>query len=76
MEMTKPFDTLNASKGKRVVIELTKEKRRLIGTLKAFDQHINVVLEETEEYLDGELKSKLGSVFLRGAAILYISPAN
>jgi len=34
-----------------------------------------VVLEETEERVDGEVKRKLGTAFIRGDTIVLISPA-
>ncbi len=71
----RPLDALNAARNKRVIVEL-KNKTQLIGTLKAFDIHINVVLEDAEERgEDGEIKRKIGTVFVRGDAIILISPA-
>ncbi len=74
MDATRPLDALNAARNKRVLVEL-KNQRRYIGTLKAFDIHINTVLENAEEYIDGELKRKLGSLFIRGDTITIISPS-
>ena len=34
---------------------------------------MNVAMEQTEEWVDGELKGKYGDCFLRGNNILYIS---
>jgi len=45
------------------------------GTLQAFDIHINIVLEDAEEYQDNELKRKLGLAFIRGDTIILISPS-
>jgi len=59
---------------KRVIVDL-KNKLQIIGTLKAFDIHINVVLNDGEERENGELKRKLGTVFIRGDTIILISPA-
>ena len=72
-EPTRPLDALNKAKGKRVIVEL-KNGKSFVGTLNAFDIHINVVLEEAEEMVDGEVKRKLGVVFLRGDTITIISP--
>ena len=72
-EPTRPLDALNKAKGKRVIVEL-KNGKSFVGTLNAFDIHINVVLEEAEEMVDGEIKRKLGVVFLRGDTITIISP--
>ena len=73
MESDRPLDALNQSRGRRVMIEL-KNQKQFIGKLKAFDIHINVVLEDTDELEDGEVKRKLGTVFLRGDTIILISP--
>lgn len=74
MEASRPLDALNSARNKRVIVEL-KNGIQMIGMLKSFDIHINVVLEEAEERKDGELKRKLGIVFLRGDTIILISPA-
>lgn len=74
MEASRPLDALNAARNKRVIVEL-KNGTQILGTLKAFDIHINVVLDDAEERHEGELKRKLGNVFLRGDTIILISPA-
>ncbi len=61
------------ARGKRVIVEL-KNGRQYVGILRAFDIHINTVLEEAEEYVEGQMKRKLGMVFLRGDTITVISP--
>ncbi len=74
MDATRPLDALNAARNKRVLVE-QKNGRRYIGTLKAFDIHINTVLENAEEHVDGALTRKLGQLFIRGDTILIISPS-
>lgn len=74
MEASRPLDALNNARNKRVIVEL-KNSKQIIGILRAFDIHINVVLDDAEERHDGELKRKLGNVFLRGDTIILISPA-
>jgi len=74
MEAERPLDALNRARGKRVIVEL-KNHTQLIGSLKAFDIHINTVLDGAEEYVDGQLKRKLGIVFVRGDTIILISQA-
>lgn len=74
MEAARPLDALNAARNKRVIVEL-KSGRQFIGLLKAFDIHINVVLEDAEERQNNEILRKLGVVFLRGDTITLISPA-
>ena len=73
MDASRPLDALNIARGKRVIVEL-KNGRSYVGVLRAFDIHINTVLEDAEEHIDGELKRKLGMVFLRGDTITVISP--
>lgn len=73
-EGSRPLDTLNAARNKNVLVEL-KNGLRYIGKLKAFDIHINVVLENAEEHFNGEVKRKLGTVFIRGDTITILSPA-
>ena len=74
METSRPLDALNKSRNKRVIVEL-KNGKQYVGNLHAFDIHINVVLEEAEERIDGEIKRKIGVVFIRGDTIILISPA-
>ena len=73
-EQARPLDALNNARNKKVIVEL-KNNKQYVGILKAFDIHINVVLEEAEENENGELKRKLGVVFIRGDTITIISPA-
>jgi small nuclear ribonucleoprotein len=69
----RPLDALNHSRGKRVMINL-KNGRQYVGTLKAFDIHINTVLDNAEERENNQVVRKLGTVFIRGDAIVVISP--
>ena len=73
-ENSRPLDALNASRNKTVMVDL-KNGYRYVGKLRAFDIHINVVLEDAEEYHNGEVKRKLGTVFVRGDTITILSPA-
>jgi small nuclear ribonucleoprotein len=72
-EVSRPLDALNKARDKKVIVEL-KNHKQFIGTLKSFDIHINVVLENAEEREEGEVKRKLGVVFIRGDTITVISP--
>lgn len=73
-ESSRPLDTLNASRNKTVMVDL-KNGFRYVGKLIAFDIHINIVLEHADEYYNGEVKRKLGTVFIRGDTITIITPA-
>lgn len=72
VETSRPLDALNNARDKRVIVEL-KNGKIYAGNLKAFDIHINVVLHDAEERVDGEVKRKLGVVFIRGDTIIMIS---
>jgi small nuclear ribonucleoprotein len=71
----RPLDLLNQSKGKDVLIQLKGDKQ-FVGTLLAFDMHINVALDNAKEIESGEVKKNIGLTFLRGDTIIYISPAS
>jgi len=71
----RPLDLLNNSKGKEVLIQL-KGDRQFVGTLLAFDIHINLVLDNIKEIENNEIKRNLGLAFLRGDTIIFISPAS
>ena len=71
----RPLDLLNESKGKEVIVQLKNDKQ-FSGILKAFDIHINIVLDVAKEMQNGEVKKNLGAVFLRGDTIIFISPSN
>ena len=71
----RPLDLLNSSKGKEVLVHLKGDKQ-FVGTLLAFDIHINLVLDNTKEMQNNEMKRKIGLTFLRGDTIIFISPAS
>ncbi len=73
-EGSRPLDTLNVARNKTVMVDL-KNGIRYVGKLRAFDIHINTVLSDAEEHQNGEIKRKLGTVFIRGDTITIISPA-
>ena len=73
VESDRPLDALNFARGKRVIVEL-KNGKQYVGKLKAFDIHINTVLEEAEERENNEMKRKVGKVFIRGDTIILIAP--
>ena len=71
----RPLDLLNNSKGKEVLVHIKGDKQ-FVGTLLAFDIHINLVLDNTKEMQNNELKRSIGLTFLRGDTIIFISPAS
>jgi len=71
----RPLDVLNAAKGKEILVQL-KSGKQFVGTLLAFDIHINVVLDNAKEIENGEQSRSIGLTFLRGDAIVFISPSS
>ena len=71
----RPLDMLNQSKGKEILLQLKNDKQ-IVGTLVAFDIHINLVLDNAKEYENNEMKKSIGLTFVRGDTIIYISPAS
>jgi len=71
----RPLDALNQARNQKVSVEL-KNGKQFVGTLRAFDIHINMVLGDAEEIVDGESKRKLNVVFIRGDTIILIAPTN
>jgi small nuclear ribonucleoprotein len=72
-EAKRPFDILNSSLNKDVIIRI-KGGLELRGRMVAYDVHMNLVLENTEQIEEGEVKRKLGTMLLRGDSVIFISP--
>jgi len=70
----RPLDVLNSAKGKEVLVQL-KNNRQMVGTLLAFDIHINIVIDNAKEIVEGNDRRNIGLTFLRGDTIIFISPA-
>lgn len=45
----------------------------ILGVLACLDGYMNIALDQTEEYQNGQLKNKYGDAFIRGNNVLYIS---
>lgn len=70
----KPLEVIHNSLEKRVIVELRggKEYR---GTLEGYDHpHLNLILRNAEEIINGEKKRDVEKVIVRGDNIIYISP--
>ena len=70
-EMTTEILEQNLSK---IVLVRLKGGKSLRGRLKGFDQHLNLVLEETEDTSSSESAKKLGLIIVRGDNVVLISP--
>ena len=73
---SRPFDDLNKAVDQQVLVKL-KGNRTISGVLKAFDVHLNLVLENAEETSkkdDGtEEKEKHVKIMVRGDNIILIA---
>ncbi len=70
-EMTTEILEQNLTK---IVLVRLKGGKSLRGRLKGFDQHLNLVLEETEDTSNPENMKKLGLIIVRGDNVVLISP--
>ena len=64
---------LDESLGKVVLIKL-KGGRVIRGNLQGFDQHMNLLLEDSEEVQEDGNTSSLGIIVVRGDNVVMISP--
>lgn len=70
----RPFDILNSSLNNTVVIGL-KGGVEFRGVMVAYDVHMNIVLENAEQMVNGEVKRGMGTILLRGDSVIYVSPS-
>ncbi|OYT54391.1 MAG: small nuclear ribonucleoprotein [Candidatus Altiarchaeales archaeon ex4484_2] len=69
--LMKPLDALGNVLGDQILVRL-KNGMEMRGKLKAFDIHLNIVLDDAE-FTDGDVERKFKTLFLRGDMILFIS---
>ncbi|MBU7014747.1 MAG: small nuclear ribonucleoprotein [Theionarchaea archaeon] len=69
----KPLDLIHGSLEKNVLVEL-RGNRVFRGILKGYDQHLNLVMANTEELADDEVFRKIGYIVIRGANVVYLAP--
>jgi small nuclear ribonucleoprotein len=72
MSMALPLNVLEKTLNQKLSL-LLKDGRILEGKLVGFDDYMNMVLEDCEEYHE-ENQRRLGTVILRGNNIISISP--
>ncbi len=70
--MAMPLNILERQLNKSVVVTL-KDGRMLDGKLTGFDEYMNMILEETEETKEDQVK-RIGTIVLRGNNIVTIIP--
>lgn len=72
--MEKPLKILHESLNNRVIVEL-RGGRGYHGILDGYDvPHMNLVLKNVEEIVNGEIVAKHEKVIVRGDNIIYVSP--
>ena len=72
--MDKPLKILHSSLNKRVIVEL-RGGRGYHGTLDGYDvPHMNLVLKNAEEKIEGKENIKHDTIIVRGDNIIYVSP--
>ncbi len=64
---------LDESLGRVVLIKM-KGGKVIRGTLLGFDQHMNLLLEESEELVEEGKSNGLGTIVVRGDNVVIISP--
>ena len=60
-----PADFLKSIKGQQVLVKLNSGSDYK-GVLACLDGYMNIAMEQTEEYVNGQLKAKYGDAFIRG----------
>jgi small nuclear ribonucleoprotein len=70
--MVMPLNVLEKSINKRISL-LLKDNRILDGKLVGYDEYMNMVLEDTEETKDEQVR-RIGTVILRGNNVVTIVP--
>ncbi|KAL4631981.1 hypothetical protein ACB092_04G018800 [Castanea dentata] len=65
-------DFLKSIRGRLVVVKLNSGVDYR-GILACLDGYMNIAMEQTEEYVNRQLKSKYGDAFSLGNNVLYVS---
>ncbi|KAJ5893692.1 Small nuclear ribonucleoprotein SmF [Penicillium taxi] len=67
----RPF--LQAKIGTEILVRLKWGQSEYKGTLQSVDSYMNLLLHNTEEFVDGDKRSDLGIALIRCNNILYVS---
>ncbi len=73
MTAQKPLDVLHNSLGSPVIVTI-KGGIEYRGKMQGYDMHMNLVLQNADEVIDGKAVRRLGTVILRGDSVVSISP--
>ncbi len=70
--MPMPLNALDKSLNRKVQL-LLKDRRVLEGTLQGYDEHMNLVLDKTEETDAEGKRRKIGTIVVRGSNVVSIN---
>jgi small nuclear ribonucleoprotein len=70
--MPMPLSALDKALNRKVQL-LLKDRRVLEGTLRGYDEHMNLVLDDTDETDTEGNRRKIGTIVLRGSNVVSIS---
>ncbi|MCK4970992.1 MAG: RNA-binding protein [Thermoplasmata archaeon] len=70
--MPMPLNALDKSLNRKVQL-LLKDRRVLEGTLQGYDEHMNLVLDKTEETDADGKRRKIGTIVVRGSNVVSIN---
>ncbi|MEF8873434.1 MAG: LSM domain-containing protein [Candidatus Thermoplasmatota archaeon] len=69
----RPLTVLNNNLGNNVIVELRYNKEYR-GKLDGYDPHLNLVMEDVKEFIDGEKIREMDKALVRGDNVVYVSP--
>jgi small nuclear ribonucleoprotein (snRNP)-like protein len=69
----RPLDVLHNALESPVLVGL-KGGKEYRGTLKGYDIHMNLVIQNADELKEGSAVRRLGLIIIRGDSVVYISP--
>jgi len=68
-----PLDYIRRANGRNILVKL-KDGTEYIGRLRLLDRSMNIVLDDAKEVTEtNKLLANLGTVFIRGSNLLYVS---
>jgi small nuclear ribonucleoprotein (snRNP)-like protein len=69
-----PIKKVFALVDSKITVEIKDDPRKLQGRLVAVDEHLNIHMDQTIEFVDNQRGRSLGTVVIRGSNILTIAP--
>ena len=70
-----PFSVLDlAQKNQKQVFIRCRNDKCLVGLLRAYDKHFNLLLQSVTEFSSDAKERQFRSLFLRGDSVIFVSP--